>query len=188
MSSELSPQEAAAALAEIESARATMRRVIRAHRGHVHLWIWGVAWVAMPLVAQFWGDQAAKVFPLICLPAGMASALAGLKQSGQIRLPANFRFLGVLAALVGFAAIFPFVLHARTDSRTLYAYTCLIVMQAYVVAGLWTDSYLLYLGLAITALILVGFFLFPAMFWWWMAWFGGGSLIATGFYVRHFWR
>ncbi len=185
---QLSPQEAAAALADVESARATMRRVIRAHRGHIHLWIWGAAWIAMPLTAQFWGDRAAMAFPLICLVAGIASAAAGFRQSRQIRLPANFRFLGVLAALVGFAVLFPFVLHAQADSRTLYAYTCLVAMQAYVVAGLWTDSYLLYLGLAITALILVGLFLFPAIFWWWMAVFGGGSLIATGFYVRHSWR
>lgn len=185
---QLSPQEAAAALAEVESARATMRHVIRAHRGHVHLWIWGAAWIAMPLTAQFGGDRAAMAFPLICLAAGIASGVAGFRQSSQIRLPANLRFLGVLAALVGFAVIFPFVLQVRADTRTIYAYTCLIAMQAYVVAGLWTDSYLLYLGLSVTALILVGLFLFPAIFWWWMAIFGGGSLIATGFYVRHCWR
>ena len=63
----------------------------------------------------------------------------------------------------------------------------LVAMQAYVVAGLWIDSYLLWLGIAVTVLILLGLFLFPAVFWLWMAIFGGGSLIATGFYVRHFW-
>ncbi len=185
---QLTPQEAATALAEVEDARVTMRRIIRAHRGHYHLWIWGATWVAMPLLAHFKGDYAARHFAWICLVAGLASGWVGFTQSAQIRMASNFRFFGVLAALVLFAVLFPFVLQARFDARTLYAYTCLVAMQAYVVAGLWTDSYLLWLGIAVTALILAGVFLFPGIFWVWMAVFGGGTLIASGFYVRHFWR
>jgi len=184
----LSPQEAARALAEIEQTRATMRQAIRDHRGHYHLWIWGAAWIAMPLYAQFVGDAHARQLGLLCLPAGLLSALVGRAQSRQIRLPANTRFLGVIAALVCFALIFPLVLGAQPALRPLYAYTCLVVMQAYVVAGLWTDSYLLWTGIVISALILIGLFVFPAIFWIWMAVFGGGSLVATGFYVRHSWR
>ena len=42
-------QEAGALLADVETTRAAMRRVIREHRGHYHLWIcWGAAWIAMP--------------------------------------------------------------------------------------------------------------------------------------------
>ena len=43
-------------------------------------------------------------------------------------------------------------------------------------------------GSTSTAIILAGVFLFPGIFWLWMAVFGGGALIASGFYVRHFWR
>jgi len=185
---QLSPQEAAAALADVEAARSAMRRVIRAHRGHYHLWIWGVLWVMMPLTAQLGGDSAARFFPWICLAGGIASAWAGFTQGRQIRMTRNTRFLGVLAALIGFAALFPFVLRAPFDVRTGYAYMCLVAMQGYVVAGLWTDSYLLWLGIVVTVLVIAGLFLFPGIFWVWMAVFGGGSLILSGFYVRHFWR
>jgi hypothetical protein len=185
---QLSPQEAAAALAQVDDVRVTMRRIIRAHRGHYHLWIWGAAWVAMPLLAHFKGDYASHHFGWICLVGGVASAWVGFTQSAQIRMPSNLRFLGVLGALLAFGALFPFVLHARPEPKMLYAYTCLIAMQAYVIAGVWTDSYLLWLGVFVTGLVLVGFFFFPGIFWLWMAVFGGGSLIATGFYVRHFWR
>ena len=184
----LSPQEAAAALAHVEDARATMRHVIRAHRGHYHLWIWGFSWIAMPLTAYFWGDHAARYFALICLGCAIPSIWVGFSQGRQIRMPANARFLGVIAALIAFAVLFPFVLRAQFDVRTIYAYLCLVAMQGYVVAGLWTDSYLLWLGIIVTVLLLVGIFVFPGVFWLWMAGFGGGSLIATGFYVRHFWR
>lgn len=188
MTTELSSRDAAAALAEIETARTAMRRVIRAHRGHYHLWIWGVIWIAMPLTALFGGDDAAHYFGWICLPGIIASIAVGIAQSRQIKGPVNPRFLGVIAALVLFAVLFPFVLHARADARSLYTYLCLVSMQGYVIAGLWTDSYLLWLGLIVTALILVGFFLLPGVFWLWMAACGGGSLVLTGFYVRHFWR
>ena len=61
-------------------------------------------------------------------------------------------------------------------------------LLAAVVAGLWTDTYLLWAGLLVTVLVPAGVVLFPGIFWIWMAVCGGGTLIATGFYVRHGWR
>ena len=188
MPSELSPQEASALLAEIETARSTMRRAIREHRGHYHLWIWGTAWIAMPLTAYFGGDGAARYFPWICLFGGVLSAIVGFAQSRQVRRPGNGRFVAVMVTVWIFAAIFPFVLRPAFEPRALYAYCCLVAMQTYVIAGLWTDTYLLWVGLAVTLLVLAGTFLFPTVFWLWMAIFGGGPLVLTGFYVRHFWR
>jgi hypothetical protein len=185
---ELTPQAAAAALAEIARARAAMRRAIREHRGHWHLWIWGAAWIAMPAMAQVLGDNAVRFFPWICVVGAVLSFAVGVTQGRQIKLPFSGRFLGMLGAVLLFAAIFPFVLHARPDSKEIYAYVCLVAMQGYVIAGLWTDTYVLWLGLFVTALILVGSFFLPGMFWLWMAVCGGGSLVLTGFYVRHCWR
>ncbi len=185
---QLTPQEAAAALAEVESARAAMRHIIREHRGHWYLWIWGAAWIAMPAAAQVLGDSATRLFPWICLVAGVLSFAVGFIQRRQIKLPSDGRCFGMFFAVVFFAVLFPFVLHVRPEPKELYAYVCLVAMQNYVIAGLWTDTYLLWLGLFVTALILVGFFLLPGIFWLWMAVCGGGSLVLTGFYVRHFWR
>jgi hypothetical protein len=189
MPPDLSPQEASALLADIENARATMRRAIREHRGHYHLWIWGAAWIAMPLSAYFYGDYAARYFPVICAVGGVLSFITGFTQTQQIRRPANGRFVAVMVTVWCFAALFPFVLRVPLDSpRHIYAYCCLVAMQTYVIAGLWTDTYLLWLGLLVTALVLAGVFLFPGFFWLWMAIFGGGTLVLTGFYVRHSWR
>lgn len=142
----------------------------------------------MPLLAHFGGDAASRHFIWISLLGIAASSVVGFTQSQQIRLPVNVRFVGVIAAVIGFAVLFPFVLHAQPDARSVYAYLCLVAMQVYVVAGLWTDTYLLWLGIAVSALLTTGLFLFPDMFWMWAAIFGGGTLLGTGFYVRHFWR
>ena len=185
----LSTQEAAAALAQVEAARVAMRRAVQAHRGHIHLWIWGTAWVAMPLLAHFGGDRMARYFGWVVLAGTVASVWAGRQQGQRIRQPLDRRFLGMIAALVGFGMVFPIVLfQGRQTAMSMYAYTCLVAMQVYVIAGLWADIYLLWVGLLVTALILAGYFLAPGIFWPWMAVCGGGSLLATGFYVRFSWR
>jgi hypothetical protein len=188
MPAQLTPEAAAAALADIASARTAMRHAIRAHRGHYHLWLWGVIWIAMPLWAYFRGDDAARYFGWLCVPGIIGSFVIGAVQARQIRGPINPRFLGVIVALAFFFVVFPVVLHARPDARQIYTYVCLCSMLGYIIAGLWTDTYLLWVGVIVTLLILTGFFFFPGFFWLWMAVFGGGTLVLTGFYVRHFWR
>jgi len=187
----INPAEASAALLEIEKARATMRQVIRSHRGHQQLWLWGAMWIAMPLAVQFRGELAMRWFPVACLLAGIVSFAFGFLQGRRIRTPINFQFLGVLGTIVAFGILFPFILYPHVPhnaAKSLYAYACLVAMQGYVVAGLWTDRYLLWVGLLITVLILAGYFLLPGIFWLWMAGFGGGTLVATGFYIRHSWN
>lgn len=188
MSSDISPNEAGTLLADIETARAAMRRAIRDHRGHYHLWIWGVAWIAMPLTAHFLGDNAARFFPWICLGFGALSSFAGFTQNRQVRYPGIGRFWLMMLACWFFAVAFILVLRPPLDSRSLYAFACLVSMQTFVIGGVWMDNYLLWLGIIVTALILAGLFLFPGIFWIWMAVCGGGSLLLAGFYVRHFWN
>jgi hypothetical protein len=63
-----------------------------------------------------------------------------------------------------------------------------VPMFAYVVMGLWLDHFMIWIGLAITGLTVLGLFLAPAWFWIWMAVMGGGSLVSTGFLIRNRWR
>ena len=60
-------------------------------------------------------------------------------------------------------------------------------MQLYIVGGIWFDNYLLWVGLAVTALILAGFLLMPGFFWG-STILCGAVLVASGFHVRYFWR
>ena len=187
MPSSFSPQDAATALAEADRARLAMRHAVRAHRGHVHLWIWGAVWGAMALLAHVRGDGATVHFPWLAAVGIVASLATGFVQRRQVRMPLNARLLLALASVVAFAAVYPFVLHARIDARNAFVFIALIVAQCYVVAGLWTDTYLLWTGLLLTALLLIGLFCITAGFWLWIAVFAGGTLLATGFYVRYFW-
>jgi hypothetical protein len=185
---QISPEEAARALAAIATSRETMRSTIRAHRGHYHLWLWGLVWISMAMLAEFRGFAGIRLFPWISAAGVAGSMLLGFLQGTQIRMPVDRRFLGVLGAVFLFAALCPFLLRAHPDNQTIFAYTALVAMLGYVIAGIWFDTYLVWLGLVVAVLILVGLFCFPGIFWWWIAVFGGGSLIASGFYIRYFWK
>ncbi len=62
-------------------------------------------------------------------------------------------------------------------------------MFAYVVMGLWFNSrFMIILGLALTGVTLVGFYLLTPYYCLWMAIMGGGTLLGTGMYIRVRWR
>ncbi len=184
---QLSSEDAARALAAVDASRAAMRSAVRANRGHWHLWLWGLIWIAMAMLAEFRGEAGVRLFPWIVLAGFPISFVIGATQSRRIRSsPVDKRFLGVLAAVVLFGIAAPFVLlRGPVSSEALFAYCGLVTMLGYVIAGIWFDVYLLWLGVAMAALILVGLFFFPAIFWWWIAVFSGGPLLAAGFYVRY---
>lgn len=191
MSLNLSPGEAERALREVDDSRAAMRRAIRAHRGHLYLWLWGAVWIAMALLVHFRGPRGFAFFPWLIFPAILLSFAIGAFQSRQIRAPLDKRFLAALASTLAFGFLWPIVLGGfglpPNDMRG-FAFVCLLVMQIYVLAGIWFDNYLLVIGLLVSALILIGLFLFPGIFWIWFAVCCGGPIFLSGFLVRYGWR
>ncbi len=191
MQEQISPAEAGRALREVDDSRAAMRRAIRAHRGHLYLWLWGAVWIAMALLVHFLGQRGFDFFPWLIFPAMLLSFAIGAFQNRQIRVPIDKRFLGATAATLGFGFLWPVVLmgsdHSPNEARS-FAFICLLVMQIYVLAGIWFDNYLLFIGLLVSALILIGLFFFADVFWLWFAAFCGGPIFLSGFVVRYLWR
>jgi hypothetical protein len=143
----------------------------------------------MALLMEFSGETSVRHFPWLCLGGGLASFVIGRVQAAQVRVPVDRRFLGVLFAVVGFALLWPALLIRRAPTNELgFVYMGLVVMQAYIIAGIWFDTYLLWLGLLVTVLLLVGWWFVAPWFWLWIAVCCGGTLIGSGFYVRFLMR
>jgi hypothetical protein len=184
----VSQEEAARAIQEIETSRAAMRTLVRAHRGHLYLWIWGAVWIAISLVNLMAAPRSGM--PSNCLAAaGVVATFAVMFfQSMRVRIRVNMRFMGVCIAILAFSyGVWPMMLGWPHTAKAAFGYSTLVWMQLYVVAGIWFDNYLLWLGVAVTALLLAGFIFFPGFFWMWSL-LGGLTLLGTGFYVRLFWR
>ena len=191
MQTHLSRDDAERALLDIDQSREAMRRAIRAHRGHLHLWLWGSIWIGMALSVHFYGERCERFFPWFIFPGFLASTAIGIYQGRQIRVPIDKRFLAALACLVVFGLLWPVILGAfrePSDDIRIFAFFALLAMQIYVLAGIWFDNYLLAIGLIVSALILTGLFVFPHIFWLWFAIFCGGPVVLSGFLVRFFWR
>jgi hypothetical protein len=168
---QLSKQEAADALALIQRVRAD------------------TLWILMGGLAQSRGMAGILLFKWISLAGGLASFAIGFWQSRQVRRPVDRRFVGALAALVVFGVLFLLVLHPDSPQpQRVFGYIGLLVAQCYCIAGIWFDTYLLWFGLLLAGLILVGLVWLMPVFWFWIAGCCGGAFILTGFYVRYFWR
>jgi hypothetical protein len=184
---EISSEEAARALEAIEASKLAMRRAIVSNRGPAHLWIWGLTWMAMAVVRKLNHPGFWVTIMWISAAGVVASLVAGLFQSSRIRGKLDRRFAAVCATLIVFGyGIWPrfFPLFATYDSA--YAYQVALWMQLYIVGGIWFDSFLLWVGLLITAIILSGFLFFPGLFWL-AAFLCGVVLFCSGFYIQKSW-
>lgn len=184
----ISRDEAAEALAAIQASQQAVRTLVRRHRGHAFLWIWGVVWIliaAIPLTLPLdylnysWGITAV---------AAVVSVFVGRSAKRHIRTRIDARFVKVLIALLLFAVLWPCLLGwSLADPRIGFAYPALVTMMLYITAGIWFDTYLLRIGILNTTVLLLGFFAFPSLFWH-AALLAGVGLVGTGFYIRNSWR
>lgn len=196
----ISPEEAAKALQEIEASRSAMRLAIRAHRGHLYLWLWGCVWIAMSVLNWLY-DYKAGLANWLIVGAGLLVTLGiGLFQGARIRSRIDMRFAAVCTVLLTFGyLVWPVFFGLRGygalaafwggfhSYKAAFGYFTVLWMQVYVVGGIWFDNILLWIGLVVTALVLATFLFIPALFWA-LTILCGAVLLGSGFYVRYIWR
>lgn len=70
------------------------------------------------------------------------------------------------------------------------AFICTVIMFAWIISGIWSNSnHLIWLGLAVTAVTLIGFYIIPNSYYClWMASAGSMPIIGTGLYMSYRWR
>jgi hypothetical protein len=180
----ISREEAEKALREVEASRVAMREVIRTHRGHLYLWLWGTVFCAIALTNWMSDERYWRAGNWISVTGIVVTFVIGWVEGRQIRSKVDKRFLAVCVAILAFGyVVVPTVLGAPHSAKAGFGYSILTWMQIYIVAGIWFRNYWLWIGIVVTALILAGFAFFPAAFWGCCV-IAGATLIGTGFYVR----
>jgi hypothetical protein len=185
---DITPDEATQALRAVEASKMAMRKAIMNSRGPAQLWIWGLAWMAMAIVRKLQYPRFWVMITWISLAGAVASLVVGIVQGGKIRAKVDRRFMAVCATLLIFGyGIWPrfFTVFKGFDSS--YAYQVVLWMQLYIVGGIWFDTILLWVGLLITGIIMVGYLCFPEYFWL-AAFLSGVVLFCSGFYIKRCWR
>ena len=174
----LSPEQAAAALREIEETRQRSLELVVYRQGAPVLVLWGVIWIVGFASNAMWPTYAAIVWTVLTVLGAVASWLIsrGGNPGQNLRYVASWAVFPLLFYGAG-----PILAPQTTSQRAALA--ALLVAAAYALAGIWWLQRYLWLGLALFAVTLFGFFFAP-WFDLWMAVMGGGGLILGGLWLR----
>jgi len=197
------PEEARAALAEVDRVLTQTRLAIAQGPSAPLLILWGVIWMIADLTTQFYPPAMQWLWLLLDLVGIFGSWWLATRHRVQVKRPSGWGWrIGAFWGILFFYSSlwlwllvpghWPQTAQQWNDFWPMYkrisAYGHTIPMFAYVVGGLWLGRFFVWLGLLVTALVLIGFCYVPDYFFLWLAATGGGSLVISGVFIRKFWK
>ena len=174
--------QAADALGEIEALRIATRRSLAYRLASAKLILWG----AIVAVADFM----TYAVPVHDGRIWLAMTAVGVIGSGILgRRMARNGYGPVWRIFAGFALFFAFgafwsIGIGHFDGRQMLAFWPTLVMFGYCLAGLWLGRVYIILGLAVAALVAVGYFALGPAYPLYLAVVNGGGLIVCGLWMR----
>lgn len=199
---EVSKDEAKRALQEISHARDLTRKSIAAGSSSAILILWGVIWALCYGVGQFAPGWSGKIWLIGAPIGGVASWLIGMRTQSVVKGPSDLKIgmawiVTFLFALIWASLLLPIGVPQGVDvsesslvlmNRKVGAYAATVPMYLYIIGGLWLGQFFVRLGTLVTFLVLMAYWFSGAWFHLSMAIAGGGALIASGVFVKRFWR
>jgi hypothetical protein len=180
----ISKTEAASALTDIESAAGRSRLLKGYHVAGPILMAWGVVWAlgysAMGLLPP---EQWGLIWLALDVVGIAATILLSRGAKNGAKTGQGWKILaGVLAVLAFYVATF--ALFQPTSIDAAIAYPGVVTGLIYAGIGIAFAPRYLWIGAAVFAASLVGYFYFQPWLTFWMAAVGGGGLIVAGLWLR----
>lgn len=183
---DINPSEAEAALAAIRAADQQVRRTLNALGVAYHLLVWGVIWLLGFTISHFAPYLPPEIanwsWTVLGIVGGALSWIIGMRMGLTFRHPLGNRIGWLVFFFALYGVLGSFFLHP-TDIREAVLLLIIFLMLFWAVMGLWTQSALLWVAVAVTGLSVLGYAVVPAFFSLWMAVLGGGTMIGTGLYI-----
>ncbi len=187
----ISPNEAEEALAAIQRMTQKTRHSIASSGAHISLIVTGVVWLTGFMCAQFLsGEIVAYIWIGLSILGSALSTVLGFRMGKRIRSPsaaATAKQIGLIWLLLAVYCIAAIAIAQPTDGKQVTMFIVLFVMIGWLAMGLLLSFISVWPGLIIIALVLIGYFLLPGIFYLWMAILGGGGMIVLGLYIRSRW-
>jgi hypothetical protein len=189
----VSQEDARESLKAIKATSDHTRKVVASTYASSLLILWGLIWVVAFISVHFYPWRARHIFNTLNAIGIVGTILICSKWPHKVatKTPASqnifWRLLAFGILLFVFASIWLLLL-APFKAIQCCAFCCTVAMFGSVVLGLWFGSYfMVWLGLIVTGLTLLGYYVFPGYFYLWMSPMGGGTLLGTGIYIRVRW-
>jgi hypothetical protein len=184
----ISPNEAEEALADIQKVTTKTRRSIASSGAYVFLMLTGIIWFVGFLATQFLsGEIVAYIWIAMSILGVALSIPLGARMGNRVRSPsfsASAKRVGIFWLLLVFYGIATIAVAQPTDGKQATMLIILFIMIGQMSMGLVLSFSATWWALPITVLALIGYFLFPDIFYLWMAILGGGGMIALALYLR----
>jgi hypothetical protein len=179
----LSREQAEDALRDVERASRRSTAALGYRMSSPHLIWWGLIWLVG------YGAMAAKItwnplWPILSLGGTAGSFWIGWRMSRAKPSGFDWRYFATFLAIFLFVtAIFLIIPPQSPDQFS--AFFPILVSLYYALIGIWTRGLrMLFLGAALAAFTLAGFFYVRDMFQLWMAVVGGGGLVVGGLWLK----
>ncbi len=191
----VSREEALDALSEIDKAGGKMNRLQSYRSSAVFFIIWGLVWFAANLGAYYQPQHSGVIWLVAIAIGSIASTLYGMRltrgaasEAGSPRDAQAASWMGKRMALTS-GLVFAFLISLGlilqpTNGAEINALISIFFAFLYMGMGVWLGWRLFAIGLVTAAAILTGFYFFRDQFALWMAFVGGGALIAAGLWLR----
>jgi hypothetical protein len=180
------PKEAAASLSDIHSVEQRTREALVYERSSDMLILWGVL-VACGYLCAYLLPRYSDIAWLVLTAAGVGGGLLirrWRKEAQRGHRTLGQRLFYAQLVLLAYGALLLLLLWPVITYRQIGAFWPILVMFGHVLAGLWLGRFFIYLGVAVTALIVAVYFWSGAWYPLWMAAVVGGGLIAAGLWLR----
>ncbi len=207
----IGPEEAKEMLQGINDITSRTKKMIAFGGGDVIFIIWGIIWFIGGLGTYFMpalttnhpeGNVLAGILTGTLWTILVAVGIIVSYRSGRNSMPTRSpwgRSIGLMWWILymfvdlWLALLFPFVrVQGQQESHLFWthmgAIAATVPMFAYVVFGLFFDRYMVWVGLGMTAMMVLGVYLLEPYFYIWVAVVGGGGLTATGLLIRNRWK
>jgi hypothetical protein len=174
----ISPEQAASALSQIDQTTERSRELKGYRNAGPILMMWGVIW-AIGYCASGLAPQAHWVWPGLQILGMALMLILQPRQTNAIR----WRRVAAPLAIVAFVFVTLQLFHASSPGPYLI-YPGLVCGFAYMMLGMWRMRRLAWIGAAMFAASLAGFYLIHQGLTYWMAAVGAIGLILGGYWLR----
>jgi hypothetical protein len=177
-------KQAADALSDIDDIVRRVRQSLIYDTASQLMMLWGALVFAGNLVTYLTPRYADYAWILVYVGGIAGSAAVSVVNRARSGVRSfDFRILAAYLMFFAFGFFCVNVLGHFTP-RQLGTFWPIYFMLMYCIAGLWFGYAFIAIGLAVTALTLIGYYFIGAAFPLWMAFVNGGGLILGGFWMR----
>ena len=187
----MSTSEAEEALAAIQTVAQRTRQSISTGGTYITLIVTGIVWLVGFTCTQFLsGEIVGYIWAGLSIVGGAVGIILGSRMGKRVRSPLTtptIKRVSLFWLLLFIYAVTVIAIAQPKDGKQATLFVILFIMLGQLAMSLVFSFSSVWWAIPVTILALIGYFLLPGIFYFWMAILGGGGMIALGLYVRFRW-